>query len=215
MATSAVLNEILKKFKITDYLESKGIHQKLTIGNKIKYTCPLHKETDPSFMVYLNGDGTETYYCFGCKSGGGYINLLSAFEKISIKEAILRSSEGIEITDQAELDFILNLIKKEIDKSKEYAKDDISRLLLNFAVLSYSILELTNFDEELINFMDKMYILVDDHAHKEEFTALEKMYNIILQEKLFTKKAKQIRKKQKEALRNKTIKNIANEIINE
>ena len=41
-------------------------------GETYKGPCPIHQDTDPSFVVYPK---TQSYYCFGCKSGGDVINL--------------------------------------------------------------------------------------------------------------------------------------------
>ena len=35
--------------------------------------CPFHNEKTPSFTVYVN---TQSYYCFGCGSGGDAITFI-------------------------------------------------------------------------------------------------------------------------------------------
>ncbi len=40
--------------------------------NRNYYICPLHKETDPSFVIYKK---TNSYYCHGCQEGGDIIEL--------------------------------------------------------------------------------------------------------------------------------------------
>jgi hypothetical protein len=42
-------------------------------GNYSVGLCPLHTERDPSFTVY----SSNTFYCFGCKVGGGPFELVS------------------------------------------------------------------------------------------------------------------------------------------
>ena len=42
------------------------------MNGKRKGLCPLHKDTDPSFTVYLE---SNSFYCFGCQQGGDTITL--------------------------------------------------------------------------------------------------------------------------------------------
>ena len=58
------------------------IHTKLgrVSGNKRSGVCPLHKDTDPSFTVYLD---TNSFYCFGCHRGGDTITLFYALREMN------------------------------------------------------------------------------------------------------------------------------------
>ncbi len=49
-------------------------------------SCPFHEDADPSFSVSPKGDG-YVYYCFSCKSGGGSIEFIAEYEKVSYKDA--------------------------------------------------------------------------------------------------------------------------------
>lgn len=42
-------------------------------GKKLKGLCPLHDEETPSFTVTLD---QKTFYCFGCRAGGGPVQFL-------------------------------------------------------------------------------------------------------------------------------------------
>lgn len=51
-----------------------GYYNDYTVDFDLKNTakCPLHDEDTPSFRHY---DETNTYFCFGCRSGGDIISL--------------------------------------------------------------------------------------------------------------------------------------------
>ena len=48
-------------------------------GNRLYYVCPLHEETDASFIVYKK---TNSFYCHGCHRGGDIIELYMQLYKL-------------------------------------------------------------------------------------------------------------------------------------
>jgi len=46
--------------------------------------CPLHREQEPSFVVYPDGH----FYCFGCQAYGDVIDLYARLHGVSVREAI-------------------------------------------------------------------------------------------------------------------------------
>lgn len=49
---------------------------------KNKVICPLHDEDTPSFTYFPK---TDSYFCFGCESGGSIINLHTALMRLEDK----------------------------------------------------------------------------------------------------------------------------------
>ncbi|MBR5272282.1 MAG: DNA primase [Clostridia bacterium] len=47
--------------------------------------CPFHNEKTPSFTVYPN---TQSYYCFGCASGGDVVTFIKQIENLDYIEAV-------------------------------------------------------------------------------------------------------------------------------
>lgn len=68
-------------------------------GRNFKTTCPFHAEKTPSFMV---SPQKQIFHCFGCGEGGGAIQFLMLYEKLSFIEAVetLAKRLGIEIPYQ-------------------------------------------------------------------------------------------------------------------
>jgi len=54
-------------------------------GQNFLGLCPLHKEKSPSFYLYTN---TNSFYCFGCSSGGDVIHLAQLLNKFTFPEAV-------------------------------------------------------------------------------------------------------------------------------
>ena len=75
--TSMAYAKIKDQFTVEQLAE---IHTKLgrVSGGKRTGVCPLHKDTDPRFTVYLD---TNSFYCFGCHRGGDTITLFYALRE--------------------------------------------------------------------------------------------------------------------------------------
>ena len=54
-------------------------------GGKLIGLCPLHNEKTPSFFVYLRNN---SFYCYGCNSGGDSINLVRQLHKMNFLQAV-------------------------------------------------------------------------------------------------------------------------------
>jgi len=190
-------NAILNKHSITGYLAGKGLQPSAIIGNKTKYPCPIHKETKPSFMVYNNPDGTETFFCFGCHCGGNILSLYKELEGISFSKTIQELGKGIYIADEQEIDIILRKIREEENRVKGSVKDDLSELSLRFADLGYAFVERLNFSKEAIDFLEQVYKQIDKVIWREDYLSLEEMYQIVTEEKLLVKKSREIKERMK------------------
>jgi DNA primase len=68
-------------------------------GRNFKTTCPFHAEKTPSFMV---SPQKQIFHCFGCGEGGGVMQFLMLYEKLTFVEAVemLAKRLGMEIPYQ-------------------------------------------------------------------------------------------------------------------
>ena len=85
-------NEYARQLDIFTFLEGYG----LEVDKKRPILrCPLHvvedshdgKENTPSFHIYAD---TNTWYCFGCNTGGNAITFVMEYEQCSFYEALNR-----------------------------------------------------------------------------------------------------------------------------
>ena len=76
-------------------------------GRISKGLCPFHGEKTPSFTVYPD---TQSYYCFGCGSGGDVINFIRNIENLDYIDAVrfLADKNGMDMPDENSYDSTLN-----------------------------------------------------------------------------------------------------------
>lgn len=71
----------IKLVPIASFMDNPPLYVR---GNRHKYLCPLHDEDTPSFIVYTD---QNTWYCFGCSTGGDNIELYMKLNKCEFKTA--------------------------------------------------------------------------------------------------------------------------------
>jgi len=54
-------------------------------GSNVRGLCPFHGEKTPSFTVYPESD---SFYCFGCNTGGSTVNFIMNIENLDFFEAV-------------------------------------------------------------------------------------------------------------------------------
>ncbi len=183
-----LIEAILKEKKITDFLESRGIHPARKSGDRLVYLCPIHKgDSVPSFIVSDDRKEYQTYKCFGCHSGNDIINLLCDLDNISIKQAIGILSKGISVEQGDITDSFVNESAKIIEgKLKDSKELEIS--MLKTGVFCRDHLSRCC-DEEEVKFCLHMYKMLDKVARLNDIKDLERMYKILC-EKGFPERGK-------------------------
>lgn len=97
----SICDILVQKINIIDYIGD--IVELKRDGRIFRSICPLHKDTDPSFVVYPD---TRSFYCFGCGKGGTIINFVQYHDNISYNQAIEKLADYANIdvrTDKAYL----------------------------------------------------------------------------------------------------------------
>ncbi len=78
-----LIDEIIFKNPIVDVI-STYVNLKKN-GSRYNGLCPFHSEKTPSFVVYPN---SQSFYCFGCGTGGTVITFLSKIENLTYRETL-------------------------------------------------------------------------------------------------------------------------------
>lgn len=76
-------------------------------GRISKGLCPFHGEKTASFTVYPD---TQSYYCFGCGSGGDVITFIKNIENLDYIDAVrfLADRVGLQVPDENNYDSTMN-----------------------------------------------------------------------------------------------------------
>lgn len=167
---SAIINHILKKKSIVDYLNKKGHKYVKSMSNgRISYLCPFpdHKESQPSFVVWTNGD-YENFYCFGCNRGHTIIHLISYIENISYRESLNKLSDGIEINTEEDISYTIDHIPWIANK-----ENDIRLVLFDMSNITRLYLESVEYDSSEVNIIDKFWTEIDKYIISCDFETIE------------------------------------------
>jgi len=66
-------------------------------GDEVRLKCPFHNgKSDNSMAINLS---TNTFYCFGCKAGGGVIEFVAKYEDCPPRTAAVKLDEWFEIVN--------------------------------------------------------------------------------------------------------------------
>jgi DNA primase len=157
------IEQIRQKNLITNFLEQRNCLPAFIHHNRYLYKCPLpgHTETKPSFTVYDKVDAYQNFYCWGCGKTGDIISLYALLNNISWRRSLVELGGGLSISGQQELNYLVDKLKKEMERNKEEAKDLFDELSLDISNMGYSYLELVEYDKEEAEFLDKIYEKVD------------------------------------------------------
>lgn len=108
------LKAMADKIDLVDYIgETEELHRK---GYLYYISCPLHSGDDtPSLCIYPD---SQTWHCFGCKSGGDIYTWLVKHDNLTFPQAVERVAEmtGSELTGLVTSETLS--VFKEIEKAK-------------------------------------------------------------------------------------------------
>lgn len=75
--------------KIHRMVEKLGIKIEREKNNRLMALCPFHVDTDPSFFVRI-GERAGQWYCFVCKEGGGFTELVYKIRGYAVMDSAIR-----------------------------------------------------------------------------------------------------------------------------
>lgn len=97
-------------------------------GRLYKGLCPFHNEKTPSFTVYPD---TQSFYCFGCSSGGDVISFIRKIENLDYSESVklLADKAGMQVPQQDYDDSMAKKRRRIYEMNKEAGRFFFSQLI--------------------------------------------------------------------------------------
>lgn len=126
--------ELLGRVNIVEYI-SQYTDLKNESG-ELWGNCPLHNEKTPSFSV---NEEDQTYYCFGCNSGGNLISFIMDYHSCTFPQAIKKIKDFYKITDTSEYSTLPDIIKtlKKFQPRKKHKKEISQQNLCDSCIEKY------------------------------------------------------------------------------
>ena len=179
------ITEILKKHKIDDYLQSKGIHPTSQNSQRSQYRCPMpqHKDAKPSFTVFHNDD-FDYYKCFSCSVAGDIINLYCNLEQVSLRQAIVHFVKGLKLDANTIVDSLVNDIAME---AINYGSRDLIDLVIRInrecftAFETIKKLNADDYDQYEISLVEKAMAIIDKTIETTDINKLESLYQVLME----------------------------------
>lgn len=102
--------------------------------NGSKCCCPIHGESTPSLHVYEDSD---SYYCYGCGSGGDIIEFIKDADATGFKESLNKACQILNITEEELMESKENEVKKAVVENAEAMDiEDVRELIRNTGYVS-------------------------------------------------------------------------------
>jgi len=168
------IEQIISKKSIMEYLENRGHQPVNCIGNgRYRFLCPFsdHKESNPSFVVFTQSE-YENFYCFGCGKGGTIIQLISHLDGISFRQTLEKLSDGITVSAEEDIKFLIERIKNSSLTSQEIAFD-FSKTLLEISWQCLCFLQGVDFNENETHIIDGYYEFIDEQLLSAQLEKIE------------------------------------------
>ena len=107
----AVAKHINERVDLLEMIKGHGFEPWEDSTGKLRMKCPLHNEKTASFFIYPN----NSYYCFGCASGGGVVQFIIEHDNKTYDEVIDMFIDDTDVTSDK---FLVNSVIKNLTADK-------------------------------------------------------------------------------------------------
>ena len=107
------IEELISKVDILSLVEK--YTSVVRSGSNYMAICPFHKEKTPSMCIYLS---TNSFYCFGCHTGGNVISFFTKIEHLDYYDAVILLAQqvGLHVNNTDNTEYIKQKIIYSINR---------------------------------------------------------------------------------------------------
>jgi hypothetical protein len=181
------IDKIRKEHALIDYVKLAGHTPVREYGNRWTFVCPIHKDNDPSFMVYKNDNDIrdyQTYFCWGCKASGDIISLKAELEyggQHGRGKALTDLSHGMDLSFDGEIDYLVNELKKQLDgDAAQFDGNVFDDISLKISSLGHEAFAEAGYDSHYLLFMEGVYKQLDKYALNKDVGSMNEAYEYLI-----------------------------------
>jgi len=124
--------------------------------------------------------------------------MMMELEHLTFGDTLKNLGQGIEISDASVLDSIIRQLKENTEeKNANNAKKIIEMVSLKFSALGRSCLKNADFDQKILEDLEKLYHEFDKFSWLGDVDSLEDFCDFAINEKIFAQKIKEWKNKKK------------------
>lgn len=150
-------------------------------GRISKGLCPFHNEKTPSFAVYPD---TQSYYCFGCGSGGDVITFIKNIENLDYIDAVrfLADRVGLDMPEENSYDSSMNKRRlRMLEANREAARFFHKCMQTKAGAVGYTYFKNRGLTDEIIvkfglGFAPDSFTSLTDYMLKKGYTRDELVF---------------------------------------
>lgn len=168
-----VLQDILSKERISEYLEANGVEVQVS-GSRMRCICPLpgHSDTHPSFYIGQFADGADYFKCFGCQKSGNFISLVKLIESKSSKQIIHELCQKHGVKPGA---YVPGVKSEPLPHEIMAAFCEEDALASDITTLARSYLRIRDGCEDAVNKVSRLYRKLDELNAKGDMMGMSRL----------------------------------------
>ena len=173
MAILEKIQEMCRRFKLSDYLRAKGFELRRS-GKYLRCSCPLPdhpQDNTPSFYI-REKDGVELFKCFGCGKAGNVYSLIKILEKKSTGQTLRLLSKQTGVVLGGFDENAIHLDPQPSDVLCSFCDEDA--LMMRLTAYAQQFMRAHNCDEAVMEVVNEIYKYLDQKIEEGDKAAIEK-----------------------------------------
>jgi hypothetical protein len=173
MAILDTIQEMCRRFKLSDYLRAKGFDLKRA-GKYLRCSCPYPDhpvDNTPSFYI-REKDGIELFKCFGCGKAGNVFSLIKVLEKKNAGDTLRLLSKQTGVVLGVYDENSTRLDPQPSDVLCSFCDEDA--MMMRLTAYTQEFMRTHNCDEVVVELVSDIYKYLDQKIEEGDKAAIQK-----------------------------------------